>query len=121
MKHAVATLTGPALDHAVAKAFGLVGFSVINGEPFIWNDDQDRLEVFSPSTLWADGGPILEAACARLEYGMGHWTATCLVPIVDGRIDLGWPHDRMHMGDTPLVAAMRAYVASRLGDDVELP
>jgi hypothetical protein len=102
-------LTGAALDWAVAKCEGIGlgprGLVVYyyEGEPAMWR----------PSTNWAQGGPIIEREKIRLDTTWncedGHWSA---------RMDTvgGW-----WLGDTPLIAAMRCYVASKLGDDVDVP
>lgn len=68
------------------------------------------------STNWAQGGPIIERERIGLDYypdgghpDGGAWgAATC-----EGMVHC--------VGPTPLIAAMRAYVASRLGDEVEVP
>jgi len=68
------------------------------------------------STDWAQGGPIIEREEIALEpmthdkYGDG-WLATR----VEG------PAICMEFGPTMLIAAMRCYVASKLGDEVEVP
>lgn len=68
------------------------------------------------STNWAVGGPIIEKQEIALEpmtdsdYGDG-WLATR----VEG------PAVCMEFGPTMLVAAMRCYVTSHLGDEVEIP
>jgi hypothetical protein len=70
-------------------------------------------EVKPYSTDWAQGGPIIEREKIRLDTTWncedGYWSA---------RMDTvgGW-----WLGDTPLIAAMRCYVVSRLGDTVEIP
>ena len=62
------------------------------------------------STEWAIGGPIIEEQCIDL-YQSGIWSAE----IVKGT-------DVIHAeGPTPLIAAMRCYVASRLGAEVDVP
>ncbi len=68
---------------------------------------------FNPSTDWAQGGPIIEREkiCVSTD-AFGAWMAW----IYDGLEMVGIEH-----GPTPLVAAMRCYVASRLGDEVEIP
>jgi hypothetical protein len=126
MKHRTATLQGALLDAAVAAAIGYEeDESATSHEYYCFRAPiypvAPKRKDFRPSTDWEWGGPIIETSIARLHCGLGHWVATCLVPIVDGRSAMGWPHDRTHIGDTPLVAAMRAYVSSRLGDEVELP
>lgn len=60
------------------------------------------------STSWAWGGPIIEGeGIALYLYGDSEWNAH-----VGGRESVG---------PTPLIAAMRCYVASKLGDEVEVP
>jgi hypothetical protein len=84
-------LTGAALDWAVAEC-----------EQFVE-------DVFEPSENWADGGPIIERERIRLDP-RGVWVAahdTC-----------EWTE---YSGPTPLIAAMRCYVASKLGDEIEIP
>jgi hypothetical protein len=94
-------LTGAALDWAVAKCEG-----AING------DDLDIGFIleggYSPSTDWAQGGPIIERERIELEHDGFIWWA---------RIKA----DEDYSGPTPLIAAMRCYVASKLGDEVEIP
>jgi len=72
----------------------------------VWPED------YSPSTDWAQGGPIIEreGICINSDVeGAGEdWVAH-----LPGRRDVNAP--------TPLIAAMRCYVASKLGDEVEIP
>lgn len=63
------------------------------------------------STDWAQGGPII----SRERISISHWTN---VPIVHAYMpDSDWSSD----GESALVAAMRAYVGPRLGNEVEVP
>lgn len=62
------------------------------------------------STDWADGGPIIEREGIDL-YQSGTWAAE----MVKGEDVIRTE------GPTPLVAAMRCYVASHLGDEVDVP
>ena len=70
---------------------------------------------WQPSTDWALAGPIIERERISIEDcqdGAGlYWEATRIEP----------PAVSEARGPTPLVAAMRAYVASKLGDEVEVP
>lgn len=88
-------LTGAALDWAVAKAIG----------------EYKPVAVPSYSTDWAQGGPIIEREYIDTEYQLGDcvWVAM----LQDN------PYEQY--GPTPLIAAMRCYVASKLGDTVEIP
>ncbi len=61
------------------------------------------------STEWAHGGPIIEREKIETWYRVGvKWTS---------RIPGVWEED----GPTQLVSAMRCYVGSRLGNEVEIP
>lgn len=64
---------------------------------------------FTPSTDWLNGGPIIERERIWLSDDNQEWIASCR-PHID---------DAIHSGPTPLIAAMRAYVASKFGDTVE--
>ena len=100
-------LTGSALDWAVAKAEVQepVG-SFLDG--VVAHPDYNK---FYPSTDWSQGGPIIEREGIRLHRSVtGRWWAG---PESD-------PH-RPVAGPTPLIAAMRCFVASRLGDTIDIP
>ena len=106
-----AELTGAALDWAVAncvsKLNGLGGYV----EEFI---------VHPFSTDWAQGGPIIE----REKIGID-WETYDTGDIADGIWVAGihTPPQGMYIMEdfSPLIAAMRCYVASKLGDDVDIP
>jgi hypothetical protein len=105
-------LTGAALDWAVAKCEG--------AELYISYGAACRVGGWIDySTDWAQGGPIIEreeigVQCIPAGTRKGWWA------LVTSRF-----HDRSSpdevRGDTPLIAAMRCYVASKLGDDVDVP
>ena len=65
------------------------------------------------STDWAQGGPIIERERIQIRPFTGSvgqfWTAYF------------GQHGPCMDGPTPLIAAMRCYVASKLGDEVEVP
>jgi hypothetical protein len=136
--HKVAELTGALLDAAVAKAEGFPSFWIDPG-------DGDRAEAcvlgparagdgrfdWCPSTAWEQGGPILDREGVAVEktwisWGenvsernregfracVGRWD-------IDSDTNISGEHEQT--GRTYLVAAMRAYVASKLGETVELP
>ena len=69
------------------------------------------IPTFAYSTSWAQGGPIIEREGIRLHRShTGAWWAG---PESD-------PH-RPVSGPTPLIAAMRCYVASKMGDTIDIP
>ena len=92
-------LTGQALDWAVAKC---VGDGVAEFTAAGWR--------FNPSTNWSQGGPIIEREKVELFMRDEKWFAYS---------SNSTPED--FYGETPLIAAMRCYVASKLGDEVEIP
>lgn len=115
-------LQGTALDWAVAKCEG-VHVSMARGGWFVFDSDawaefrndynDDKLQSFRPSTNWAQGGPIIEREMAKIErFSDALWEATIFTRTAQ---------DFVQDGPTPLIAAMRCYVASKLGDEVEVP
>jgi len=102
-----AELTGAALDWAVAKCVGHTDDETIirRLEP-----DEDGWCI-AYSTDWAQGGAIIEREGMQLWKG-GEWCAS---------LDQSFNPPDFQTGTTPLIAAMRCYVASKLGDDVEVP
>lgn len=127
MKHKTSELTGAALDWAVATAADYKPVYVTDepGESYWASQCPTALgylpigpDGFSPSSDWAQGGPIIEreGISTVREWHTTHWMAST-------EVEIG-PHDRFSnpsFGDTPLIAAMRFYVTSKLGDTVEMP
>lgn len=121
--------SGPVLDWLVAKASGRLGATIRDTNyPGTAIEDvgfdsvgtlvayagRHWYQRYAPSTDWAHGGPIIERE--RITVG-----------IVDGD-DVGWAawvdtEDQRYWeyGPTPLIAAMRCYVTSTLGYEVEVP
>jgi hypothetical protein len=108
-------LQGAALDWAVAKC---EGWDVIKLEKnFILGTAGDASDY---STDWSQGGPIIEREgisidCVRCDGRIDGWQA--MSEVAD---DENWDAN-VHYGPTPLIAAMRCFVASKLGDEVEIP
>lgn len=94
-----AELTGAALDWAVAKCEGA------------WVRDGIDDDCPEYSTEWSQGGPIIERECIELGMCADQWRA--VMHLENGSI---YADDQ-----TPLVAAMRCYVASKLGETVDIP
>ena len=106
----ISELTGLALDLAVAR-FQNIEIDD-HGTP-LWFEDGDGRTTeepvqYHPSTSWAQGGPIIEREGLILEPGGkdGAWGAH------------GWlckvTQWHVEEGPTPLIAAMRCYVAVQL-------
>ena len=109
------TLTGAALDWAVAQAEGK---SYVYAETDYTTDgrtfQRGTAQKQGPhySTDWAQGGPIIEREGINTIQS-GDWIAEMDADHSGGVIST--------RGDTPLIAAMRCYVISKLGDEIELP
>jgi len=66
------------------------------------------------STNWSLGGLIIERESISVTFENGDWTATALGRTPEGRAIRYFDY-------SPLIAAMRCFVASKLGDEVEVP
>ena len=104
-------LTGAALDWAVAKCEQPEWWDNFPDEMAKGNLDMDGEGTYSPSTDWSQGGPIIERENIALRGTWDGETAGWIT--MKGRVE--------QTGPTPLTAAMRCYVASKLGDEVEIP
>lgn len=119
-------LTDQALDWAVAKTLGYFETKSRNGlnvglldhgsiwaapHPNAWRKSDYKR--FQPSTDWAQGGPLMDQAeIDTYLYERGSpfgWVAEITGTKFKGN------------GPTRLIAAMRCLVASRLGNEVEIP
>ena len=115
-----AYLTGAHLNYFVAKADGLRAIIERHAIPtpdpatnmICWlstgesNAPDFDAGPYAPSTDWSQGGPIIERERFYLEWDEdGYWVAHT-------------PMSKTYQGETPLIACMRAYVASRFGDEV---
>ena len=110
MKIKTSDLTLLALNWAVAKCEGVTDWDsvdlVFRDDDFCW---------YEPSTNWAQGGPIIE------REGINIGTIDALNgPYWEAHMPYGMSDDFAD-GPTPLIAAMRCYVISKLGDEVEIP
>ncbi|MCA8045493.1 phage protein NinX family protein [Burkholderia arboris] len=123
----VADLGGALLDYWVARAEGYSESSEsltmhIDGTCRIaWHEGDDPDSLYNPSTSWTWGGPIIERAriafvqlTTHYHERLGRWEAWADGVLAQG--ELGGT--AVGYGNTQLVAAMRAYVASKFGDEV---
>ena len=120
MKIKTNELIGPALDWVVAKCNGdfALYHNIEEGQRFLnlWTGSA----FLKYSTLWSCGGPIIERECIAT-YASGacsvppknpdYWLAEILA--TDGLFT--------QFGPTPLIAAMRCYVCSVMGEIAEIP
>ena len=148
MRIKTADLVGPALDWAVATTLNLpqgdvfgrgcvkdTGFYLKNNhggfEPMLLQNTHDKWVkqcetypwskgqvIWRPSIVWSQGGPIIEreGIYLRANDTVTEWAAGALRK---NRLDK--KPGPLFYAKTPLIAAMRCFVASRLGDEVDVP
>jgi len=103
MKVKTNELEGRLLNQAVA-------YCVEQSKKFPMFFDGEPMSKGDYITDWALAGPIIEREKMRIAHNFDEhiWEA-------------GWDCHVSGWGDTPLIAAMRCYVACQLGDEVEVP
>ena len=131
MKIKTSKLTDAALDWAVAKCLtggeifqcGRVAHQVVlhsvsgTTAPYFMKDSGVIRCAFEPSTNWSQGGPIIgRIKGLQLKNWLESKPETCCEVHIHN-----YEGDWIQFGPTPLIAAMRCYVASKLGDTVEIP
>lgn len=135
MKIKVNKLTGAALDWAVAKCeypeliWGeTIGLSAHIQELIVIPQFKEPKCWWCPSTLWIQGGPIIERERIELIRWDGTWgveEGTWVANIQHEDKRFGGMMLSEGQGTTPLIAAMKCYVASRLCDqftnEVDVP
>lgn len=112
-------LTGAALDWAVAKCENVPNIHIVQkpGKTCVYGQIIEIDFPYQPSTDWSQGGPIIEREGIEIVKGnplyfpKGNENGDFYEPL--------WIAGKQH-GQTHLIAAMRCFVASRLGDTVEL-
>lgn len=111
----VLELEGAALDWAVAKCEGheQIRFRGCLVDPKTLGDGGSLPTKWRPSANWAQGGPIIR----REKISIRQWTNAPVVHAYMPFDGAEWFED----GESPLIAAMRCYVASKLGASIEIP
>ena len=130
MKVKTSELTGSTLDYLVAKCkVGTPTIRVFGHAPgcrvYKNASMQHQGTPFQPSTDWAQGGPIIEAEGIELLCNL---TATEAARFACG-VHANWQAfyrnsrrtEQRSFASTPLIAAMRCYVARKLGAEVDVP
>lgn len=120
------TVTRYGVNHAVGASAPSISFIASNGrsalgsvEMFFLTKEEAELDAqlclfggldgYSPTTDWAQGGPIIEAEGIYYEP-----LGTEFLAHKDGT-------DVEAVGPTPLIAAMRCYCCAKLGDEIDIP
>lgn len=117
-------LTACALDWHVGRA---MGFNVTVREGFLRLPTieasckdyfgQWAAVIWMPSSTWHQGGPIIEQEMR--DHGFDLWTTHGMNDYA-ATYERGLPDSYIY-GPTPLIAAMRCFVASKFGKEVEVP
>lgn len=119
MKIATKDLTGLALDWAVAKCSGIDATRCGAGpsQYLAYIPKRSQYRKYTPSTNWLQGGPIIE----REQIGV--WPSDSMEGMWAARPDYEVYPERLPpaYGPKPLIAAMRCFCASKLGDEVDVP
>lgn len=130
-------LSGAALDWAVGKANGWITYPSDSIEHGRWyhitpsiapkGHEHNRLFVpdYQPSRNWCQGGPIIEREDIsfrkyhnpKSEAHGTYWAKVCR----ESGSMVRWSKKSAFSGPTPLIAAMRLYVASKLGHEIDIP
>lgn len=108
-------LTGPALNWAVATALGRAPKLGMESHGRIWRGwwlgqggEYEPMPDYCDD--WAQGGPIIEREFIELHtYSAND----------DGVVT--WRANDYMDGPTPLIAAMRCFVTSKFGDEIDVP
>ena len=121
MKIKTSELIGPALDWVVAcikgSKYGVVCFDPKTKRVYETEGLRQVGVNWSPSTNWAQGGPLIEREWLDItpwpNEADEYYRWTC--------VQHDTPNLSLMQGPTPLIAAMRCLVASRLSDEVDIP
>ena len=111
-------LEGHDLDHAVAQALGVKVYPTKRGEWMTANygDFNPRLGIpyWRPSKDWRQGGPIIQSEGISVvrDEGDDYWQAVTNA-VSGSMLGPGLCGDSYAHGPTPLIAAMRCFVASK--------
>ena len=104
------------LDASIIKRSSEMKTSELSGVQLNWavfeaeyGKPYEFTNAYKPSEDWAQGGLIIEREWISVFVEDDTWKASN-----------SWGHFPLE-GPTPLVAAMRCYVASKLGQEVEIP
>lgn len=112
MKVKTSDLTYRGLDWAATLIAYDNGAIYEDGHVYIKTLDGHRGRRSSPSTDWAQGGPIIE----RERINLLNWTCGW-----DASMTSGLRAARRVNGPTALIAAMRCFCSAKLGDEIDIP
>ena len=126
----VAEAEGPVLDWLVCKASGMFDTypQYAAGKAFLEKHQGSSAAYVHPSSDWAQGGPIIEREGINLSVDYQDSALS------NDMVQIGWKGNLWNnsvpgtagflqwaYGPTPLIAAMRCFCVSKLGESVAVP
>lgn len=124
MKHKTSELDGLLLDQAVARA---EGYTQESDDATAWKKCDAIVCIsergvangygYRPSSAWVHGGPIIEREQIVYRHHDGGSIEAC---VMRGTIGVNRRRLGKQFGTTLLQAAMRAFVASKFGEEIDL-
>lgn len=115
MQYKTSDLSGIALDWTVAcaKGYSKPALTISGNIQGFLNMHEDGYHNYSVD--WSQAGPIIDREEITVCWQGAQWVGSKFNVRVAGEYEF------QNSGPTPLVAAMRCYVASKLGDIIEVP
>ena len=128
MKTKTCKLTGVVLDWAVAKCEGLDLFEsegwvyLFESEGWDYYQENGKRVPYRPSTKWEQGGPIIEREGIEVLCNLTLAQAKAFKQANPDWFACRKQRRSDHFHSlTPLIAAMRCYVTSKLGTEIDVP
>lgn len=110
MKIKIDEAEGDVLDYITTSLATEYGAIYECGAVFARTESGNRGRRFNPSSNWEHGGPIIAREGISIRQSIGHPVLAFL-----WRKDATW--DFKAYGPTPLIAAMRCFVKSQIGEE----
>ena len=134
MKIKTSELIGTPLNWAIAQCENRIIVAELGGALLVNARDENGEEldedlgfnyIYAPSANWLHAGPIMEREDISFRKyhnpdSPEHGTYYAMICRDSGSV-VRWHKNRASQGPTPLIAAMRCYVASKLGNTVGIP
>ena len=118
---------GPSLDWLVAQALGIdhhlgsFGPLIDLKGTSVWAPSDSRGQRIQPSVKWEQGGPIIETRGLSLRREPGNEAPGSMATDTYKWQAASRDRQTTAFGPTALVAAMRCFAASKLGDAIDVP
>jgi hypothetical protein len=126
VKISASKLSGPALDWAVATCDGYTCYCPETEKILPPRKGYGWVALcdLNYQSDWAQGGPIIEREGIDIQQVFGGYEGSFAAPVgwkAMRHVAGGAINPKLFIAATPLIAAMRCFVASKLGDEVDVP